>query len=519
MILSMKTIETIILNSPRTPIEVLQLELEKYKQENASLKEQIAWFKRQIFGQKSEKIVPTPDNGEMLLPGLEEFFAKPEEESKEKPSSEGKGGSRKKPKRDGKDAIKLPADLPVRTVILDIPEEEKINKETGIPLVKIGEEVTFRLAYTPGSYFIKKIIRFKYACSTQEEQGVLCPELPCTIFPKCRADDSLLAEILVKKFADHLPLYRISEIFARDGIEISRKLLSQWVVRCGIALTPLYDEMLKQVLSSGNIFVDESPINVQAQGSVQKGYMWVIVGGNESNPPYRIYDFRGDRCHKNIFEILIKYKGFMHSDKYGAYVTLSKKEEIIWCPCYTHIRRYFFEAEAGDMDFRTWILRKIRYLYMFEKIAWSKSPEERTRIRQEKEVPIIDEIIRGVKDRVIKGGFFPKSKFSKALNYFLDLIPYLKNYVRHAFARLDNNVAERAVRPLAIGRKNWLFFGSLDAGQSGAIIFSLIQTCRGLGINPQEYLEDIFRRLLDHNASKLYELLPDQWLLNRQKSK
>ncbi len=156
---------------------------------------------------------------------------------------------------------------------------------------------------------------------------------------------------------------------------------------------------------------------------------------------------------------------------------------------------------------------------MFEKIAWHRSPEERIRIRREKEVPIIDEIIRKVKERTMKGGLLPKSKIGKAINYFLDLIPHLKNYTLHANARMDNNVAERAVRPLAIGRKNWLFFGSLDAGQSSAIIFSLIQTCRGLGINPQEYLEDIFRRLLDHKSSALHELLPDQWLLNRQKSK
>lgn len=473
-----------------------------------------------IDSSTTQKITPNPDNGEMFFPGLEEFFTKAEEEDKQETTETKKPEKdRKKADRNGQDAIKLPKDLPVRTIILDISEEEKINKETGETLTKIGEEVTFKLAYTPGSYFIKKIIRFKYALSTLEEQGVLCPELPCTIFPKCRADDSLLAEILVKKFADHLPLYRISEILARDGIIISRKLLSQWVVRCGQALTPLYNAMRKQVLLSGNIFVDESPINIQAQGSVKKGFMWVIVGGDESNPPYRIYDFREDRCHKNIFEILADYKGVMHSDKYGAYVTMSKKEEIVWCPCWVHIRRYFFEAESGDLDFRAWMLRKIRYLYMLEKIAWNRSPEERIRIRQEKEVPIIDEIIKKVKERVLKGGLLPKSKISKAINYFMDLIPYLKNYTLYANAKMDNNVAERAVRPLAIGRKNWLFFGSLDAGQSGAIIFSLIQTCRGLGINAQEYLEDVFRRLLDHNSSALHELLPDQWLLNRQLSK
>lgn len=420
--------------------------------------------------------------------------------------------------RNNTDAIKLPENLPVKTTIIDLPEEEKVCRETGVSLVKIGEEETYKLAYTPGSYFIKKIIRLKYAHPMQEEKGVFCPELPPTIFPKCRADDSLLAEILVKKFADHLPLYRISEILFRDKLGISRKLLSQWVVHCGNALTPLYDEMVKRVLLSGNIFVDESPINVQVKSSVKKGFMWVVVGGNEANPPYRIYDFREDRKHENIFEILKDYKGVFHSDKYGAYVSMSQKGQMIWCPCWVHIRRYFFEAESGDPEFRAWVLRKIRYLYMLEKVAWNRSLEERIKIRLEKEVPIIDEIIEKIRDRDSVGNLLPKSKLSQAIRYFLGLVSHVKNYINHPYARLDNNVAERAVRPLTIGRKNWLFFGSVDAGQCGAVVFSLIQTCRGLGINPQEYLEDIFRRLLDHNASKLHELLPDQWLLRRQQS-
>jgi transposase len=500
---------------PEEEIASLTKKLDLVLAENTLLKEQLEWFKRQIFGKKSEKVVASMDTGVMYLPGLEQYFLDDEGSNESSEKDKDKPKSRKKPVRDAKDAIKLPPDLPVKTIVLDLTEEEKLCKETGASLVKIGEDITCKLAYTPGSYFIKKIIRFKYAHPTQEENGILSPELPPTIFPKCRADDSLLAEILVKKFADHLPLYRISEILFRDGIGISRKLLSQWVVYCGNALTPLYDEMVKQVLASGNIFVDESPINVQVKSSVKKGFMWVIVGGNETNPPYRIYDFREDRKYENIFEILKDYEGVFHSDKYGAYVSMSKKGQIIWCPCWAHIRRYFFEAESGDPEFRSWVLRKIRYLYMLEKVAWNRSPEERIRIRLEKEAPIIDEIIKKITNRASEGNLLPKSKLSQAIHYFLGLVPCVKNYINHAYARLDNNVAERAVRPLAIGRKNWLFFGSVDAGQCGAVIFSLIQTCRGLGINPQEYLEDIFKRLLDHNASKLYELLPDQWLLRR----
>ena len=509
----MKTTENPILKLLQEKTETLEAENKKLREESVLLKEQLDWLIRQIFGKKSEKVIEESEP-HPTFPVLDDFFAREKDDDDDvvvAPPNPDK--DRKKPKRDGKNSIKLPSDIPVKTTLLDLSEEEKICKETGVSLVKIGEEVTRKLAYTPGKYFVKEIIRLKYINPSREELGILCPALPATIFPKCKADDSLLAEVLVKKYVDHLPLYRISEILARDGIGISRKLLSQWVVYCGKALTPLYEEMLKRVLASGNIFVDESPINVQAQGGVKKGYMWVIVGGNEQKPPYRIYDFREDRCHKNIFEILKDYKGVLHSDKYGAYEALAKTGKIIWDPCYAHIRRYFFEA--GDSEFKNWVLRKIRYLYMFERVAWTRSEEERLKIRQEKEIPIIDELIKKIQEKAYKADFLPKSKIGKAIHYFLGLVPYLKNYIKHPYARLDNNIAERAVRPLAIGRKNWLFFGSTDAGQSSAIIFSLVQTCRGLGINPQEYLEDVFRRLLDHPANKLHELLPDQWLLNR----
>lgn len=154
---------------------------------------------------------------------------------------------------------------------------------------------------------------------------------------------------------------------------------------------------------------------------------------------------------------------------------------------------------------------------MLEKVAWNRSPEERLRIRKEKEEPIIDELINKIKSRLLAGNLLPKSKLREALGYFCGLIPYLKNYTKHAFARMDNNVAERAIRPLAIGRKNWLFFGSEDGGEAGAILFSFVQTCRGLGINPREYLEDIFRRLMSHSSQRLEELLPDHWLLAKTK--
>ncbi|MCP4704122.1 MAG: transposase, partial [candidate division Zixibacteria bacterium] len=191
---------------------------------------------------------------------------------------------------------------------------------------------------------------------------------------------------------------------------------------------------------------------------------WVYVGGQGSDPPYRLYDFCLTRKHENAFNALQNYQGFLHSDKYGAYERLADYDGIDWCPCWVHIRRQFIEAESGDIDFRNLVLRRMRYLFMFERIAWNRSPAERLRIRQEKEIPIIDKLIKSIKNELINGRHLPKSKYRKALGYFCSLIPYLKNYTKHSEARLDNNVAERAVRPLAIGRKNWLFVGSENGG-------------------------------------------------------
>ena len=473
------------------------------------LEEQLAWFKRQIFGKRSEREVSNLNSQQLLLEGFENLATK-EIEKKTVAAH-----TRKKPNRDGKDKISLPEDLPVQTTILDIPEEQKVCQETGEPLVQIGVEVSHKLAHESGSYYIKEIIRPKYAHPQREENGILTAELPDSLLPKCRADESFLAEIITRKFADHLPLYRIAEVLSRDGIKISRKLLSQWVIRSAIALKPLFNEMQKRVLESKNIYIDETPVKLWETEKCKQAYMWVIVGGSEADPPYRIYEFRENRCHDNVLEILQDYRGGLHSDKYAAYQRLAERKIIKWYPCYSHIRRKFFEAESGDPVFRDWVLRKIRHLFMLERVAWARSPEQRLKIRQEKEIPIIDELIEKIKGKLIDGKILPKSKLREAIGYFCGLIPYLKNYTTDPFARLDNNVAERAIRPLAIGRKNWLFFGSPDGGEAGAILFSLVQTCRGLGINPRVYLEDVMKRIMSHNSQKLYELLPDEWLKSR----
>lgn len=496
----------------------LQIENEQYKNTIATLEdtikrlnEQLEWFKRQIFGKRSEKIIPAADT-QLTFEGIE--LSKSTENNQIEPTEK---PPRKKFNRSGQDKITLPDDLPVERVVLDIPDEQKVCQETGVELVKIGEEVSQKLAQKPGSYYIKETVRPKYANPKRSEEGIKIADLPESLLNRCQADDSFLADILVKKYADHLPLYRISEILSRENIQISRQLLSQWVLKSAEALRPIYEEMKNQILSSGYVFIDESPVKMLDPGAGQTKftYMWVLCGGKTSNPAYRVYNFRENRQHHNAEKILKGFCGFVHSDKYGAYETLAHKKQFTWCPCWAHIRRKFFEAEHGDKEFREMVLEKIEELFAIEKIAWEQPPDDRVKMRQEKAVPIIEAMTLAVKDKMLNGNVLPKSNFKEALGYYYSLIPFLKNYTLDPWAHLDNNVCERAVRPLAIGRKNWLFVGNHDGGEAAAIALSLIQTCRGLNINPRIYLEDVMKRLMSHNSQKIAELLPDNWLKAR----
>jgi transposase len=496
---------TINLEAALSTNDSLRAEVASLKELVASLQEQIAWFQKNLFGKRSEKLITSSPDQPLL-------FDYPAQESciKEQKVAE---HVRRIRKEKGGDKISFPEDLPVERIVIDLKEEEKICPETNKPLVKIGEEVSQKLAQKPGSFYIKEIIRPKYASPKGATEAVFVAPVPESLLTRCKADESFLADILVKKFADHLPLYRQSEMLARYGIHVSRQILSKWVVKCGLALKPLYEEMQSQILKSKNLFIDEVPVDMLSpgKGQVHQAYMWVLVGG--LNTEYRIYNFRMDRSHKNAEELLRKTNdSIVHSDKYGAYEALACQKLFTWCPCWAHIRRKFFEGQAGDSDFVKFVLRKIKYLFMLERVAWNRSEKERLQIRQEKEIPIIDELILHVKDKLYNGSPLPQSKFKEALSYFIGLIPYLKNYTKHPYSRLDNNIAERAVRPLALGRKNWLFLGSEEGGEAAAVILSLVQTCRTLKINPYEYLEDVMRRLMSHSFKALEELLPGKWV-------
>jgi transposase len=478
------------------------------------LTEQLDWLKKQLFGAKSERIVA--DLGQQSLPFAEIEAAVPPSEATEKISYQRRKAVRNK----GCDTLSYPEDLPVTRIELDLPATEKVCAQSGEPLVRIGEEVTRKLARKTEQYYIIEYVRPKYASRQNPDQGVVTAALPDSIIDRCPADESLLASILTAKYCDHLPLYRQVQMLRRSDIRISRQTLSKWVLSLATGLAPLYQAMKDQVLRSGVIFVDESPVNLQGQkkGPCKKAYMWIYAGGGGGDPPYRFFDFRTSRSHAHVEQILQDYQGVLHSDKYAAYAKLAKRETIQWCPCMAHVRRKFVEAEGAEPALRSLILQKIRYLFLLERVAWSRTPEERLQIRQEKEKPLLQSLTAVIKERIHQGGLLPKAKFTQALHYYLGLAPYVEKYLANANARLDNNVAERAIRPLTIGRKNWMFVGSETGGQAAATILSLVQTCRHLNINPQEYLEDVLRRIMSHPAKQIETLLPDRWQAARQQN-
>ena len=229
----------------------------------------------------------------------------------------------------------------------------------------------------------------------------------------------------------------------------------------------------------------------------------------ENKAPYQLYRFFRDRKHQNAETLLKDYHGLLHSDTTVLIPNKQKKKRSSGFLAGVISDRKVFEAQTGD-PFRDWVLEKIQTLFLLERKAWESSPEERLHIRQKKK--FLSSMTSSTSQReAITGKLLPKSKLREALGYFCSLIPYLKNYTTNTEARLDNNAAERAIRPLAIGRKNWLFVGSEGGAEAAAVALSLIQTCRSLKINPRDYLEDVMRSLLDHPANKLSEFLPDNW--------
>jgi len=484
------------------------------------LREQLNWYKKQLFGPKSEKLTDIPLD-EPLLPGLdltEEVIKEDPEDQKEHIEYDRKKGNRKK----GGCTLELPEGIEIKETVKELPPDERIDPATGEALVEIGRDVVDKLACNPSKYYIKRTVYVKYAVKGCPLSGVTQIPVADSILKGSKFDESFMAEVVTSKLAYHLPFYRQQEMLSCFGIRIERQTLSSLFVNIGVKLKDLYKEMKAVVFECGYIFTDDTPARMlqPGKGKTKEVRMWVYEAAHPNAPPYRVYDFSINRSYDHPNKFLKKFKGIIHGDAFGAYVKLDKDKDIPiqWASCWVHARRYFLEALAGDQELKKYILKSIRNLYRYEKVAWKHNEDIRLKIRDEYERPIVNEIFEKLWHKAKTERLLPSEKQTAAIRYMLNHERNFKYYLDDPYIYIDNNAAERSVRKIVLGRKNWMFVGSENAGKSMAVLYSFVQSCRALKTDPQAYLEDIFRRLQGHPHKNLRELLPDQWLKSKLNS-
>ena len=380
---------------------------------------------------------------------------------------------------------------------------------------RLGEEVSERLEYVPASLVVIEEVCQKYACP--KGCTVVTAEKPTAPIEKGLAGPGLLAQVAVSKYGDHLPLHRQADIFRRQGVEISRQTMGDWMRACADLASPLYDLMKQGVLGSKAVQTDDTPVPVldPALPRTRTGRIWTYVGDDDH--PFTVYDYTPNRSRDGPEEFLKEFRGYLQADAYSGYDHFYQQPErgIVEVACWAHSRRRFFEAQSSDLMRSTVMLAYIRLLYDIEREARDRhlDPDGRRALLQEKAQPILQDI-RTYLERE-HPQVLPKSPEGQAIAYTLSNWQALTRYCEDGDLEIDNNGAERSLRGVAVGRKNWMFYGSDQGGRTAAVLTSLIATCKRLHIDPFAYLRDIFERISSHPKKRLGELLPDEWLAAR----
>ncbi|AMV23929.1 Transposase IS66 family protein [Gemmata sp. SH-PL17] len=468
------------------------------RQESAALRIRLDQLLRRLYGPKSEKVPDTTsldtsatrDNALSLTPVPE--------------PRTGSGDTR--PKR-SHGRRRLPRDLPRRRIEHDVAEAEKLCPCCRRSRVRIGEEISERLDYRPASLFVVEHVRPKYACRNCHAQLVATP-MPREALPKSVAAPGLLAQIITAKFADHLPLYRLEGILARHGVELARSTMCDWLAGCAAVLQPIYDVMCARVRRAKVIHTDDTPVPVldRTRNRTRTGRIWVYVG--DARNPYIVYDATPSRSRDGPQTFLKGYKGYVQADAFGGYDGLyaTGATEVA---CWAHARRKFVEAQESDTRRSLEALAFIRRLYDTERSAQELDRDNRWSRRQRESVPVLHAL--GTWLDATRAEVLPKSPLGQAITYARNQWAALNVYVTDGDLAIDNNAAERALRGVAVGRKNWLFWGSDVGGTTAAILTSFTTTCKRHGIDPWSYLSDVLTRHPSHPSDRIAELLPDAW--------
>ena len=481
-------------------IKKQEQELEKYSQEIKYLKHQIEQYKRILFGTKSERFLSNEILNQLTLPFEinQEEVAQEVEKVKETITYEREKTTKKHPGR-----MVLPSHLPVNEIFVEPTE----NVEG---LKCIGQEITDELEHTPAKFVINRYIRNKYI-KPQDEQGkqeILIGSLDFRPIPKCIAGPGLLSQILVEKFIDHLPLYRQLQRFEREGIKIPSSTLESWVRLTSQLLIPLYECHRQQVMRNGYIQADESPIKVQdkdKKGATHTGYMWVYHAPMLKSV---LFDYRKGRSGEFPLEMLRDFEGYLQTDGYAGYNKVVLNDKITHLGCWAHARRYFEKALDYNQEDASWVMKQIQLLYNIERQLTenNNTEEEKKEIRIAESLPILNEIGKFISER--NKTELPKSPLGKAFNYCLERWDTLLNYLYNGNLNIDNNWVENAIRPLALGRKNYLFAGSHDAATHIAMYYSFFATCKKNNINPTKWLCYVLKNINNTKINMLHNLLP-----------
>ena len=381
----------------------------------------------------------------------------------------------------------------------------------GGKLKTLGEDITEELEYVPGHFVVNRIVRPRKACAGCE--AIVQSPLPSRPIERGRPGPGLLAHVLVSKYADHLPLYRQSQIYAREGVDLDRSTMADWVGRSTALLEPLADEIGRIVRRGNALFADGTPVKMQAPGNkkTKTARVWTYVRDERpwsgSSPPCAWYQFTIDRKGEHPVSHLAGYKGWVHADGYSGFNGLFDENKADEMACMAHVRRKFVDVFTSQGNaIAEEAIRRIAELYAVEKEVRGTSPAARVALRQARAKPIFDDLEAWLHAQLPK--ISGKSPLAQAIRYALGRMPKARPYLENGHLELDNNTAERAVKPVAIGRKNWMFAGSEGGGKAMAIAFTLIETAKLNNVDPQAWLTWVLEQIADHKITRLDELLP-----------
>lgn len=481
------------------------------KRENELLRQKLDLVLRKLFGKSSETLDPT--QLELLLGGKEgtppgKALASLVADAPEEAASSAANPEPPalKPRRQ-----RLPDNLPIVEEVL-LPEPVKVCPDAWR---RIGEERSDRLDYQPGKIFIHRLVRPVFVRVADRDAAPVIARLPPRLQDGLAATPALIAHTLISKYADHLPFYRQEKILAtRHGVAIGRNTLCRWAGLAAFWLKPIYQRIHQELLDGSYLQADETPVKYLAPGTGKtgQGYLWVLHRP-DGDVLYQWHASRGSAC---LDDLLGNFCGVLQSDGYQAYnVHAGKRPGITQAACWAHVRRKFHEALQIGQHLAAGPLKAIAQLYRIEKdLRQTRAgPEQRSLIRQRASQPIIDALRTDLLRLRADASVLPKSPLGRAIDYTLALWPKLGTFVVHGDVEIDTNLTENAIRPTAVGKKNWLFVGGEGTGQTSAILYTLIESARRHGHEPYGYLRDVLERLPEMKRSEINLLLPRNWEL------